>query len=179
MEHDAIDDMLEQWSREWPELDRSAAAIVNRIDRISDAFDRRFKATLGFQGLGYSAFKLLTTLRRSGPPYRLTPTALSQTLLVASGTLTNQIDQLEKAGLAARSPDPTDRRGVLVGLTDEGRRRIDAALIAHARDERAALAALPEGDQAVLRRILRTLLVSLEEVAAESDRPPPRKRPKS
>jgi DNA-binding MarR family transcriptional regulator len=168
MERDSVDEAIEDWAREWPELDRSAAGVINRIDRISGFCDRQFKSTIAGQNLSYYGFKLLSHLRRSGPPYRLTPTDLSRRLLVSSGTLTNQIDQLEEAGLVARSPDPNDRRGVLVELTAEGRRRVDAALLAHAEDERLSLAALSADDQALLRNLLRKLLRSLEADPDES-----------
>lgn len=160
---DSVDEALEQWAREWPALDVEAKKVINRVGRISDQFDRRFKATLAGQDLSYYAFKLLATLRRAGPPYQLTPTELSRSLLVSSGTMTHQIDQLEEAGLAQRSPDPGDRRSSLVSLTAAGRERIDRALLANAEDERAALAGLAAADRAALERLLRKLLRSLEE----------------
>lgn len=52
---------------------------------------------------------------------------LTQTL-VTSGTMTNRIDRLTKKGLVERLPDPSDRRGVLVRLTDDGKDRADQAL---------------------------------------------------
>jgi DNA-binding MarR family transcriptional regulator len=163
MECDSVDETLAEWDREWPELDTSAKKVLSRIGRISDQLDRQFKATLAAHDLSLYAFKLMAALRRSGPPYRLTPTELSRRLLVASGTLTNQIDQLEDAGWVARVPDPGDRRVVLVELTPEGRRKIDAALRAHAAAERAAIAPLTEQEQVTLVPILRKLLASLED----------------
>jgi DNA-binding MarR family transcriptional regulator len=160
---DSVDEALAQWAREWPELDVEAKKVINRVGRISVQFDRRFKATLAGQDLSYYAFKLLATLRRAGPPYRLTPTELSRALLVSSGTMTHQIDQLEEAGLVRRSPDPSDRRGSLVTLTDAGRARIDRALLANAEDERDAIGALSNEDRATLERLLRKLLRSLED----------------
>lgn len=166
--HDSVDEALDQWAREWPDLDVEAKKVINRVGRISVQFDRRFKATLAAQDLSYYAFKLLATLRRSGPPYRLTPTDLSRSLLVSSGTMTHQIDQLEEAGLVQRLPDPSDRRSSLVTLTGAGRERIDRALLANAEDERAALAALSPGDRAGLERLLRKLLRSLEDEDAST-----------
>ena len=170
MERDSVDDVLDQWAREWPELDIAAKRVLNRVGRISSHLDRRVKETLAAHDLSYYAFKLLATLRRAGPPYRLTPTELARALLVSSGAMTNQIDQLEEARLVVRSPDPADRRVVLVGLTAHGRRRIDAALLAHAADERRAVAALSRTDRDALERLLRKLLLSLE---AGDDPDPP------
>src|SRR5918998_406588 len=106
MERDSVDDVLDQWAREWPELDIAAKRVLNRVGRISSQLDRRVKVTLAAHDLSYYAFKLLATLRRAGPPYRLTPTELARALLVSSGAMTNQIDQLEEARLVVRSPDP-------------------------------------------------------------------------
>lgn len=162
MQRDSVDEVLDQWAREWPELDVAAKRVVNRIGRISFQLDRRFTATLAAQELSYYAFKLLATLRRAGPPYRLSASELSRALLVSSGAMTNQVDQLEEAGLVARAADPSDRRVVLVALTPTGRRRVDAALLAHAADERRALSPLTAEERATLERLLRTVLLSLE-----------------
>ncbi len=57
-------------------------------------------------GLSSSAFDVLATLRRSGAPYRLSPGDLLAMTMVSSGTMTNRIDQLEKAGLVERIRQP-------------------------------------------------------------------------
>jgi DNA-binding MarR family transcriptional regulator len=174
MDHDSVDEAMAQWAREWPALDRSAMAVVNRIGRIDDHLDRRFKATLSAHDLSYYAFKLLSTLRRGGPPYRMTPTELSRRLLVTGGTMTNQVDQLEAAGLVARRPEREDRRVVMVELTEAGRARIDAAMIDHAVDERTVLEPLAPEERDRLAQLLRKLLLSLEDgVARPPEEPPP------
>jgi len=71
---------------------------------------------------------VLSALRRQGPPFQLTPGALLRATLVTSGTMTNRIHRLAEAGLVRREPDPRDKRGVLVTLTDQGVARADAAL---------------------------------------------------
>ena len=40
-------------------------------------------------------------------------------MLTSSGT-TKRLDKLEDAGLITREPDPNDRRGTLIALTDKG-----------------------------------------------------------
>ena len=47
--------------------------------------------------------------------------------MVTSGTMTNRVDRLAARGLVTREEHPDDRRGVLVRLTDDGRRAVDAA----------------------------------------------------
>jgi len=173
MDHDSVDEAMAQWAREWPALDRSAMGVVNRIGRIDDHLDRRFKVTLAAHELSYYAFKLLSTLRRGGPPYRMTPTELSRRLLVSAGAMTNQIDQLEAAGLVARRPDPEDRRVVMVELTAAGRQRIDAAVLDHAVDERRVLEPLLPDEREQLAGLLRKLLARLENGAPRGAEEPP------
>ena len=42
---------------------------------------------------------MLAALRRSGSPYRLTPTALYQELVLTSGAMTHRVDALARGGL--------------------------------------------------------------------------------
>ncbi len=78
--------------------------------------------------LEYWEFDVLAALRRSGPPYRLSPGQLMQETLVTSGTMTNRVDRLTARGFVARQDHPDDRRGVLVQLTEAGKDVVDAAL---------------------------------------------------
>jgi len=48
---------------------------------------------------------------------------LSQRMGVTTGTLTVVADKLEQRGLLRRRPNDTDRRSILVELTEEGRKR--------------------------------------------------------
>jgi DNA-binding MarR family transcriptional regulator len=76
--------------------------------------------------------------------------------------MTNRIDRLTEAGLVHREPDPSDRRGVLVTLTDGGRTRVDAALEDLLRNERQLLAGLDDDQRELLAGLLRTLLAPLD-----------------
>ena len=82
---------------------------------------------------------------------------VSQTL-VTSGTMTNRVDRLTARGLVERSPDPNDRRGVIVALTDAGRETVDAALADLLSRERQLLSRLSERDRSTLAALLRELL---------------------
>jgi len=163
MEHDHVDSVLAQWRRERPDLDPSPMGVVGRISRASQALGRSIETVLGGFGLGRGEFDVLATLRRSGPPYRLTPTALFTDLMLSSGAMTNRLDRLEQAGLIERMPDPSDRRGTLVGLTARGRELVDTALTAHLANEQRLLDALSPDERADLARLLRKLLCALED----------------
>ena len=103
---------------------------------------------------------MLAALRRSGPPYRMNPTTLYGSVILSSGGMTKRLDRLERAGLVERLPDPTDRRGRLVGLTDRGREVADAALLDHLENEQRLLGSLDATEREQLAGLLRKLLVS-------------------
>jgi DNA-binding MarR family transcriptional regulator len=45
---------------------------------------------------------------------------MARSSLITTGAMTSRLDRLERAGLIRRTPDPADRRGVLVHLTPRG-----------------------------------------------------------
>jgi DNA-binding MarR family transcriptional regulator len=159
---DHVDHLTAQWARERPELDTSLLRISARLVRLSRFLDRASADHLAPWGLKDGEQNVLAALRRSGPPYELTPTELYRSLLVSSGAMTNRLDRLEAAGLLVRTPDPDDRRRTRVGLTAEGREVIDAALDAHLEAMGELLAGLSSEDADDLERLLRGILSRLE-----------------
>jgi DNA-binding MarR family transcriptional regulator len=129
--------------------------------------DRARRAAFAAHGLETWEFDVLSALRRAGPPYQLSPGALLRATLVTSGTMTNRIDRLAAAGLVSRSRDPLDKRGVLVQLTEQGRRTVDAAMSDLLTRERAILTSLGAAEQARLAGSLRTLLAPFDAAGHE------------
>lgn len=154
---DAVDRILEQWARERPELDASVMAVLGRITRLARELDAPLQRVFARFGLGEGEFDVLATLRRSGSPYRLNPSALVESMMVTSGAVTKRIDRLELAGLVAREPDPGDRRGVHIKLTAKGLRLVDQAVDEHLANEERLLASLSRREREQLARLLRRL----------------------
>ncbi|MEU4427218.1 MarR family transcriptional regulator [Actinoplanes sp. NPDC024001] len=155
---DGVDRILGQWARERPDLDTEAMGLFGRIYRLAKlAGDATEKAYAAF-GIGRPEFDVLATLRRSGKPFQLSPGALAASMMLSSGGTTARLDRLEKAGLVARSPDPDDRRGVLVRLTDKGFEIADEAVAAGLAEQQRLLAHLPPGKRRQLNDLLRELL---------------------
>ncbi len=161
-ERDHVDHILDQWAQERPDLDASSMGIIGRIARVSAHLQRSVEETFARFGLAGGGFDVLATLRRSRPPYRLTPTELYRSLLLSSAAMTNRIDRLERADLVERSPDPGDRRSVLVGLTPKGREVVDAAVAAHVTNGERLLSALAPEEREALARLLRRMLLFFE-----------------
>ncbi len=171
MPTDHVEHILEQWHRERPDLDLGPMSVIARLSRLSRFLERSIEDTFSMFGLASGGFDVLAALRRSGPPYRLSPTDLYKSFLVTSGAMTNRIDRLEEAALVIRTSDPYDRRGILVGLTARGHRLIDRAVEAHLANERRLLSSLGPHERAQLAKLLAKVLIPLENAddAAEEE----------
>ncbi|MDN5797618.1 MAG: MarR family transcriptional regulator [Intrasporangium sp.] len=161
-ERDDVDEILAAWRRERPDLDAAPLEVLSRVSRLARRLDLARGTAFSAQGLQGWAFDVLSALRRAGQPYQLSPGRLLQQTLVTSGTMTNRIDRLERRGFVERRPDPSDRRGVHVRLTEAGREVVDRALAELIAQERTMLADLSAADRQTLAGLLRRLLVPLE-----------------
>ncbi len=159
---DEVDDLVTAWRAQRPDLDVEPMQVLSRISRLARHLDIARRGAFTEHGLESWEFDVLSALRRQGPPFQLTPGALLRATLVTSGTMTNRIDRLAAANLVRREPDPRDRRGVLVTLTEAGRERVDAALDGLLRRERALLAGLDPGERRNLADLMRILLAPFD-----------------
>ncbi|MCE8042897.1 MarR family transcriptional regulator [Billgrantia desiderata SP1] len=152
-----------QWQREMPELDLLPMEVVGYLKTTQLLTQERLQLFFKSHGLQAGEFDVLATLRRAGPPYRLGPTQLFETLMISSGGMTSRLDRLEKAGLIVRSPNPEDRRGTLVSLTDKGLALMERMIPEHVDNEAKMLAALSREEQETLSELLGKLLEGLSE----------------
>ena len=165
---DEVDGLVAGWQAERPDLDTEPLQVLSRVSRLARHLDRARRAAFAAHGLAAWEFDVLSALRRQGEPYQLSPGALLRATLVTSGTMTNRIDQLEKAGLVRRRADPQDRRGVLVTLTSRGATVADATLDGLLERERELLTGLTPAQRQDLAGLLRILLVPFD-TAGEPD----------
>jgi DNA-binding MarR family transcriptional regulator len=159
---DRIDAQLAVWRRELPGLDLEIEGIVERIGRLERIIERTTEETLAAYDLSFGEWRLMGSLRYGGPPYRGKPGKLARWLGLSSGAMTNRLDRMEARGLIRRHPDPDDRRGVLVELTDEGGALWEASVEAQAQKEAVVGSALDRDEQARLNELLRRLLHAFE-----------------
>ncbi|MER5825509.1 MarR family transcriptional regulator [Streptomyces mirabilis] len=156
---DPVDAIIEQWATVRPDLDTAAMEVFGRIFRLARTMGDRMEKAYAPYGISRGEFDVLATLRRSDAPYTLSPRQLSATLMLTTGGMTGRLDKLERAGLLRRSPDPHDRRGLQVTLTDKGLRLIDEAVGAGLAVQTEALAHLDEEQARQLAALLRELLM--------------------
>ena len=154
---DEVDRIVDDWSRERPDVDFAPMQVLSRVARLAKHLDRARRTAFEASDLEPWEFDVLAALRRAGSPYQLSPKALLQQTLVSSGTMTNRIDRLVERRLVERHTDPHDGRGVLVVMTDRGRRAVDDAISELLTDEARLLQALSPADQDRLSALLRKL----------------------
>ena len=160
---DKIDKIIKQWNTERPDLDVSAMQLIGRIKRINEHLGKGMGKTFAEHGLNFASFDVLATLRRSGPPHALSPNELLGTMMITSGTMTNRVDQLVKAGLVNRIPNPNDGRGFIISLTEAGFSLVDKAVTAHVATQTKLTSGLSDEDQQQLNRLLSKFLSGFEE----------------
>ncbi|QEZ92203.1 MULTISPECIES: MarR family winged helix-turn-helix transcriptional regulator [Proteus] len=159
---DRIDKITKQWQRERPDLDISPMGLIGRLGNVTLHLSREMEKVFSQFGLNTSSFDVLATLRRSGEPYTLSPGEMLSTLMVTSGTMTNRIDQLEKAGWVIRKVNPEDGRGFLVSLTPQGLELINQVIEAHTENQKRLVSGLSQQEQQTLNQLLKVFLNSLE-----------------
>ncbi|MFD9456697.1 MarR family winged helix-turn-helix transcriptional regulator [Streptomyces sp. NPDC059985] len=158
---DAVDAIAAQWYAVRPDLDTAPMAVFGRMYRITKAMGDAMERTYNRYGISRGEFDVVATLRRSGAPYTLSPRQLSATLMLTTGGMTGRLDKLERAGLLGRSPDPHDRRGLQVTISDRGLALIDEAVTAGLEVQRAALAGLDGEEVEQLTVLLRKLMADV------------------
>src|ERR1700677_3689413 len=140
---DEVDDLIAAWRQQRPDLDIAPLQVLSRVSRLARHLDIARRGAFSAHALEPWEFDVLSALRRAGPPFQLTPGALLRATLVTSGTMTTRIDRLAAAGLVSREPDPRDRRGVLVTLSERGEAVVDAAFTDLLEREQILLSSLP------------------------------------
>lgn len=158
MATDDVDVIADAWARERPDLDVTPLQVLSRVTRLAQHLDTARGLAFTHHDLENWEFDVLAALRRAGAPYALSPGQLAAQTLVTSGTVTNRVDRLEARGLVRREPDPNDRRGVRVLLTDEGQARVDGAIEDLLAREREILGGITSDDSELLAQLLRQLM---------------------
>lgn len=166
---DSIRDVL-------PMIDLEVEGIVDRIGGLSRRFHRALDETLAEFDLDHAEWRLLGLLTRKAAwgatadpgdgsatkAERHSPGKLARMMELSSGAMTNRLDRLEEAGLLRRLPDPNDRRGVAVEVTDKGRRLYEKTVDVQAKKEQFVAAALSEAEKKQLNALLRRLMLEFE-----------------
>jgi DNA-binding MarR family transcriptional regulator len=161
-QRDHVDRFLETIHLVLPDLDLEVEGIVDRIGGIARRLNRTLDETLAEFGLDHAEHRVLSILAQGGPPHQSTPGRLAKRMELSSGAMTNRLDRLEEADLVRRLPDPDDRRGVLVELTEHGRDVYRSAVGVQAKKEALFASALTTAEKTRLNALLRRLMLEFE-----------------
>ena len=159
---DSVAHVMQQWSVERPDLGPRVPSIVGRILRLASHMRKHSEKRHAARGLPWEVAEIIIALRRSGPPFEMTPTALYKSMLLTSGTITSRLDKAEAAGLVRRTNSTKDRRSVKVRLTPAGKAMADASVTSYYADMKDLLAGLKEAEARQLAALLSKLLLYIE-----------------
>lgn len=152
---DPVDRLLAAWQAELPDVLHSTTELTKRVLVLAAELGAATKRVLPEFGLTVAEFDVLSTLRRSGHPYRLKPNELSRALLLSTGGTSNVVNHLVGEGLVQRDPDPGDGRSTLISLTDKGVGIAEAAVLATSAAHAEVLATVPSGAVRAATKALR------------------------
>ena len=158
---DHVDDFVDRL--DIPGLDPVVEGIVDRISGLHWRLRRNLEETVGELDLKLGEYLTLTALHSTGKPYRRSPGELAARADLSSGAMTARLDRLEERGLIRRLPNPEDRRGVVVELTDEGLELGRRAALMSGQRESVVASALTDREKEQLTDLLRRLMLKFED----------------
>ena len=151
---DHVGRIMAQWREQRPDLDVTPQGVIGRLHRLAARLTEELSSVFAQFGLSEGEFDVLATLRRTGPPFELTPSELAASTMVSSGAVTKRVDRCVEQGWVTRRVSDADARGRVVALTEKGRDVIDQAFEAHMANEHRLLSSLSELEQARLAHLL-------------------------
>lgn len=160
---DAVDDHVDRWAPRLPGLDREVEGAITRIQHLL-RHQRRLDARANAgSDASLEDQHTLHALMVQPYPVEATPAQLAEICHVTRAAMTSRLDRLDDAGWVTREVDPTDRRRIIVRPTAAGRKAWDSFLVEGMARDAALFEALSPRELTQLNRLLRKVLVSLEE----------------
>lgn len=151
----------EHFEEEFPDARREATLcasnLIRTANRLLAEIDRRRRTVVD---LSASASQILAVVEGAGEP--LSPHIIAGRLLITSGTMTSLLDTLERRGLVRRVPHPSDRRKLLIDITEEARAVLDRMMPRVHGASRDAFAVLSDAECETLVGLLERVQERLE-----------------
>jgi DNA-binding MarR family transcriptional regulator len=155
---------------EFPDGDASSTEAFATLARVGAACMQELERFVGAHfEMPMAAATVLAVLDGAVEP--ITPSQISERVLVASATMTATLDLLERRDWVRRTPNPDDRRSTLVEITADGRATADRLLPGIRAIERGALSPLTGAERVQLMDLLAQVLDRLATIAAEPPQP--------
>lgn len=166
---DVFDEVVRDLLELDPELDVSGFAITGRVLRLARFLEALRGRELEEYGLTLGDFDVLATMRRRAHHGSMNIRDLQPSTMLSSGGTTKRLDRLENGGFLERFPDPDDRRGVLIRLTQAGRGLIDEVIPVILRMEADLVtnSLATERERSQIADVLRRLLLAQEDLESK------------
>ncbi|MFI0487073.1 MarR family winged helix-turn-helix transcriptional regulator [Actinomadura sp. 9N215] len=159
---DAVDQIALAWSRERPGTPVESIGVITRVWRAAKLLGDERRRTLSRLGIDGATLDLLSTLRRHGAPYEMTPAELKRATLVTAGAISQRVVRAEAAGLV-QAERTTGGRTLTVRLTDQGNRQIEDCVTRLLVHEDSLISHLSPQEREALTELLRKFLDGLIE----------------
>lgn len=166
---DRAEEISQAWQREQPGLPLDSIGILTRINQASKLLADERRRALAKVDMDAATLDLLSTLRRSGPPYRLSTRELTARCLITAGAVTQRVDRAQSQGLVRRLATQPGTRTVRVELTPQGHRAVENAVDGLLNYEQGIIEVLTPPEQQELARLMTALLQGLTNRAQTRD----------
>lgn len=151
--------MPDDYYEQSPDGNVLATETVMNIVRTGDLLLDRIGRVLRPLGVSSAGGLVLGLLRDHGP---MAPSEIGERLIVTRATVTGLVDSLERRGFVRRDAHPTDRRSVIVEITDGGLDVLAEVRRTVHGEEKAWMSAIPDADLRKLIRLLHRVQAGLD-----------------
>jgi DNA-binding MarR family transcriptional regulator len=134
--------------------------LVDEFAAFGPAYMKWVRSRMREPGVSYARMRLLGALHCGGPKIM---SGISDELGVTRRNITALVDGLEEEGLVRRLPHPTDRRAIVIELTEEGGQTMDTLYDEHRKAVAELFVGLSEKDRRELVRLLGLLREGLRD----------------
>lgn len=162
MQRDSVDDHVAHWSKEIPTLDPLVEGVITRMEMLLRHLKQTRQAELATHDLEEHEYATLHFLGGCGPDHRATPSEIAAWQQMSPSGITGRLDALEKRGFIRRLPSPTDRRKVIVELTEAGRKAWADTFNPQTNHELEVLSTLDAPERRQLDDMLRRMMQAID-----------------
>jgi DNA-binding MarR family transcriptional regulator len=159
---DSVDEHIARWSQVLPDLDPDVEGAVTRMQFLVRHLRRTKQETLAAHDLQNFEYETLHALAGRGEPYQAGPSELATELKMSPAAMTGRLDTLEQRGYLRRQPSTTDRRKVVVQLSESGHRAWQETIGSMGHEEDRILGTLTRAERRQLADLLRRMLLMVE-----------------
>jgi DNA-binding MarR family transcriptional regulator len=164
MSNDTFVKLPPDFDERYPGAEAKATEAAMNLARASDLLVRRIAELVQPFKLSPSSALVLSVLADASS--QLAPSEIADRLILSRASVTSLLDSLEKSGLVRRTAHPTDRRMLLIELTDAGRRTAHEYRVVVHRHEKDWMAALSSDEKDRLIDVLHRIQTALADAAS-------------